>query len=121
NLDPNSATVYAPFAPPAVIYAPGEPLKHKHEASESSAQVHRRELQCERGRIGDVQAFDRAGQVEACEQIAGLARELTQALAFGADHQSERRAKLRVREVCFSFFRKTDELEAGRLQLRHGA
>ncbi len=29
-LDPNSATAYAPFAPPAVIYAPREPLHHKN-------------------------------------------------------------------------------------------
>lgn len=30
SLHPGSATVYAPFDPPAVIYAPREPLKHKH-------------------------------------------------------------------------------------------
>lgn len=46
----------------------------------------------DRRRIRDVQALDRAGQVEAGEEVAGFARELAQTLALGAHDEGERRA-----------------------------
>ena len=40
--------------------------------------------------VRDVEALDRAGQIEASEKITSLAREPSKALAFRAQHQSQR-------------------------------
>ena len=56
-----------------------------HQAEPASADIERQH----RG-IGDVEALDLAGHVEPRHHAAGLARQLPQALAFGAEHQRQR-------------------------------
>src|SRR5579862_9207565 len=57
------------------------------------------DVERERGGVRYVEAFDRAGQVEAGEAVAGCAGQLAQALAFGAEHERQRRAQFERGEV----------------------
>ena len=57
----------------------------------SAFQPRGRDIKRERRSVRYVEALDRARQIERASAIAGLARQLTQALAFGAEHERERR------------------------------
>ena len=56
-----------------------------HQAEPAGADIKRQH----RG-VGDVEAFDFAGHVEPRHHAAGLARQLPQAFALGAEHQRQR-------------------------------
>src|SRR5262249_54959748 len=53
----------------------------------------RADIEREHCGVGDVEALDRSGHVEPREMAAGLARQLPEALALGAQHQRQRRAQ----------------------------
>jgi hypothetical protein len=65
-----------------------------HQAEPGGADIERQH----RG-VGDVEALDLAGHVEPRHHAAGLARQLPQALAFGAQHQRQRLAQLHRAEI----------------------
>ena len=54
----------------------------------------RADIEREHRGVGDVEALDLAGHVEPRHGRAGLARQLPQSLAFGAEHQRQRLAQL---------------------------
>src|SRR5207248_2887466 len=52
----------------------------------------RRNIERKRSCIRDVEALDLSWKIESREMIAGRARELAEALAFGAEHKHQRLA-----------------------------
>src|ERR1700682_1217729 len=73
-----------------------------------------RDIERECSGIGDVQALDLAGHIEAGQQIAGLTGERAQALALGAHHERERSLERRVRKISGARFIEADEKKAAR-------
>lgn len=57
-----------------------------------------RESECDRASIGYIEAFDRAGHVEAGEMIAIFSGEAAHAFAFAAEHQREGAGQWRLLE-----------------------
>src|SRR5690606_33473402 len=76
-----------------------------------------RRIEGDGGGVGNVEALDGAGHVEAREIAAALAGELAQPLAFGAEDEAERPGERDVAERRRSGRIEADELEAA---LAHG-
>ena len=70
----------------------------------------------DRRRVRHVQAFDRAGQVDAGDMIAGVLGELAQPLALGAEHQRQRRAQGKRGEIGLAAAVETDDEKAAGLE-----
>src|SRR3954469_10799942 len=73
------------------------------------------DVERERRRVRHVEALDRARKVEAGDMIAGLAGELPQSLALGAEHQRERCTERQRREIVVAAGIETDHQEAALL------
>ena len=80
------------------------------------AMARARDIERESRGVRDIEAFDLARKIKAREAVAGLAGQLPQALAFGAEHQRKRRAKFDRREIVGRAAVQADDEEAAFLQ-----
>src|SRR5437763_9992405 len=61
-----------------------------------------RDIERERGRVGDIEALDLPGEIEPRDAIAGGARQLPQSLAFRAEDERKRRSHRHLAEIGFA-------------------
>src|SRR4029077_12953533 len=80
-----------------------------------------RYIERERGRIGNVETLDRAGQIESGQEIAGLAGQRTQSLTLGAHYKRQRSPERRIGEGRLPRLIEADEEKAARFQFAHRA
>ncbi len=73
-------------------------------------------VQGDRGGIRDVEAGDRAARRQTRQQVAGLARQAAQPGALGAQHQSDRAARIGLGQAAVGGAVEADAPEPGRLQ-----
>src|SRR5262245_41926758 len=80
-----------------------------------------RDVDAERGGVRDVEALDRARKIEPRNEVAGLPRQVPQALAFRAEHERERQAERRRGEIDRTLAVEAYQQESRLAQLRERA